>query len=131
MAESIPFTSDHDRLLRNHDLLLREHGQLLRTCVVRLDSLEVKSDRLETRFDRLETRVDKLEMKVGNLVIRVEDGFRRADVMHEDLCSKFNTLVDLVLLTHQKLDALSGVPDQVNNHEVRIGLIESHLKKDA
>lgn len=85
---------------------------------------EVKSDNLETAIDTLGVNVDTLESIV-------KEGFRRADVRHEDLCAKFNTLMDLLLHMNQKLDAQSGVLDQVKNHGVRIDLIELHLKKDA
>lgn len=135
MTQSIPFTSEHDRLIR-------EGIERLGSLEVKTDNLEMKFDALETKFDALETKVDTLAVTVKegflradskheDLKVTVQEGFRRTDVMYEDLRSMFNRVIDLVLHTNQKLDAQSGVQEQINNHEVRLDLIESHLKKDA
>lgn len=131
MIQNIPFTSEHDQFLRNHDSMLRSHDSMLHDSIKRLGSLEIRFDILENKVDKLEHKVDKLENKVDQLVVTVQEGFRRTDVMYEDLRSMFNTVIDLVLHIGQKVDGLIGVQDQVKNHEVRIELIESQLKKDA
>lgn len=124
MAQSIPFTIEHDHLLREHSRILNEHSRILDEHT---QTLNEHGQLLRNHTERL----DRLEVKVDHLETTMVAGFRRADVRHEELRAEFRTVIDLVLHTHQKLDALMELPNKVHNHDIRIGAIESHLQKDA
>jgi predicted nuclease with TOPRIM domain len=115
-------------------ILVRELAALERRMDARLDSrLEIQTeslklyvngrfeqvnsrfDKLEGRFDNLEGRFDGLEVRFNNLEVKVDKLGKRTEV---------NTS-GLVEMIERGFGEVLGIRKQVDNHETRIGTLES------